>query len=148
MIGLKNLELLQPNVLDPEHCGAGMVGELEQPISETAFLQKVADCLITPCLRHSSLTGRPVKKVAVCGGSGSPFLLDAIQHHVDAYLTADIKYHDFFAPSDILLVDGGHFETEQFTIYLIRNMILKKFPNFAAEICDTHTNAVNYFCNY
>ena len=147
-LGLKNLVLLQPNVLDPECCGAGMVGEFEQPFSEHDFLHLVADCLVTPCLRHSALTGRPIRKVALCGGSGSPFLPDALNHHVDAYLTADIKYHDFFAPPDILLVDGGHFETEQFTKQLIRDMIKKKFPTFAAEITDINTNAVHYYWNY
>ena len=145
-LGLRNLRLLQPNILDPDCCGAGMVGEFEKPMSELDFLNLVADRIGTPCLRHSALTGHQIKKIGLCGGSGSPFLHDAIEHHVDAYLTADIKYHDFFAPDNILLVDGGHFETEQFTKELIEVLIKKKFPNFAAEIAETNTNAVHYFC--
>lgn len=145
-LGLKQLKLLQPSMKDSEHCGAGMVGELERPMGEAEFLGHVADCIGSPCLRHSALTGKQIKKVGLCGGSGSPFILDAIRNRVDAYLTADIKYHDFFAPDGLLLVDGGHFETEQFTKELILQNIQKKFPTFAAEIAETNTNSVHYFC--
>ena len=145
-LGLKNLHLLQPSANEPKVCGAGMIGEFDVPMEEVGFLSLVADKIGSPCLRHSAMTGRKIKKVALCGGSGSPFMGDALKNHVDAYLTADIKYHDFFIPEgDILLVDGGHFETEQFTKELIYELIRKKFPTFAAEIAETRTNAVYYF---
>ncbi|MBQ6769518.1 MAG: Nif3-like dinuclear metal center hexameric protein [Bacteroidales bacterium] len=129
-----------------QQAGAGMVGELENPMEEIDFLQLVSVTLSSPCLRHSALTGRKIKKVALCGGSGSPFMGDALRQKADAYLTADIKYHDFFIPEGrILLVDGGHFETEQFTKELIRGLIQKKFPTFAAVIAETNTNSVHYF---
>ena len=146
-LGLTNLILLQPSSTDPEVCGAGMLGEFASPLEETDFLALVADRIGSPCLRHSALTGRKVHKVALCGGSGTPFMPDALRQQADAYLTADIKYHDFFVPEGrILLVDGGHFETEQFTKQLIKELIQKKIPNFAAEIAVTNTNAVHYFC--
>ena len=145
-LGLKNLHLLQPSEVEPECCGAGMMGEFENAIGEKEFLRLVAEVIGSPCLRHSALTGRAIKKVALCGGSGSPFMQDALRQNADAYLTADIKYHDFFVPEgNILLVDGGHFETEQFTKELIVELIRKKFPTFAAEIAETRTNAVYYF---
>jgi len=145
-LGLKNLNLLQPSESEPEVCGAGMIGEFDTAMEEKDFLQLVAETIGSPCLRHSVLTGRKVKKVALCGGSGSPFMPDALRQKVDAYLTADIKYHDFFVPEgNVLLVDGGHFETEQFTKELICELIRKKFPTFAAEIAETRTNAVYYF---
>ena len=145
-LGLKHLHLLQPSEAEPEHCGAGMIGEFEHPMSETDFLGLVAETIGSPCLRHSALTGRMIQKVALCGGSGSPFMPDALRSRVDAYLTADIKYHDFFVPEgNVLLVDGGHFETEQFTKELICELIKKKFPTFAAEIAETKTNSVHYF---
>lgn len=146
-LGLTNLRLLQPSEADPEICGAGMVGEFNIPMSEEDFLNLVANTIESSCLRHSALTGRKITKVALCGGSGTPFMSDALRQKADAYLTADIKYHDFFVPEgNILLVDGGHFETEQFTKELIRDIIKKKFPTFAAEIAATNTNAVHYFC--
>ena len=145
-LGLKNLLFLQPSAEEPEVCGVGMIGEFDTAMEEKDFLQLVAETIGSPCLRHSVLTGRKVKKVALCGGSGSPFMPDALRQKVDAYLTADIKYHDFFVPEgNVLLVDGGHFETEQFTKELICELIRKKFPTFAAEIAETRTNAVYYF---
>ena len=146
-LGLTDLHLLQPSENEPEVCGAGMVGELARPMEELDFLGLVATAIGSPCLKHSALTGRPIQKVALCGGSGTPFMSDALRQKADAYLTADIKYHDFFVPEgNILLVDGGHFETEQFTKDLIKDIIQKKFPNFAAEIAETVTNSVHYFC--
>jgi dinuclear metal center YbgI/SA1388 family protein len=145
-LGLRNLKLLQPSVSEPEVCGAGMVGELEYPMEEVDFLNLVVKTIDSPCLRHSALTGRKIQKVALCGGAGVPFMADALKNQADAYLTADIKYHDFFLPEgNILLVDGGHFETEQFTKELLCDLIRKKFPKFAAEIAETRTNAVYYF---
>ena len=145
-LGLKNLQLLQPSETAPELCGIGMIGEFDNAKSETDFLGLVAETIGTPCLRHSALTGRKIQKVALCGGSGTPFMPDAMRQKADAYLTADIKYHDFFVPEgNILLVDGGHFETEQFTKELIVEIIRKKFPTFAAEIAETKTNSVHYF---
>ena len=145
-LGLKNLHFLQPSTAEPELCGVGMMGELDSPLDETDFLNLVSDTIGSSCLRHSALTGHNIQKVALCGGSGVPFLQDAIRQEADAYLTADIKYHDFFIPEgNILLIDGGHFETEQFTKDLLCELIRKKFPTFAAEIAETKTNSVHYF---
>lgn len=129
-----------------QQAGAGMVGEFENPMEEVDFLQLVSETIDSPCLRHSAMTGCQIKRVALCGGSGSPFMGEAMRQKADAYLTADIKYHDFFIPENaMLLVDGGHFETEQFTKELIYELIRKKFPTFAAEIAETKTNSVHYF---
>ena len=145
-LGLKDLHLLQPSEAAPDICGSGMIGTFDNPMNETDFLGLVAEIIGSPCLRHSALIGRQIQKVALCGGSGTPFMTDAIRQKADAYLTADIKYHDFFVPEgNILLVDGGHFETEQFTKELIVELIRKKFPTFAAEIAETKTNSVHYF---
>ena len=145
-LGLKNLHILQPSAMESDLCGSGMVGEFEKPMEEFDFLNLVAETIGASCLRHSALTGRKIQKVALCGGSGVPFMADAMRCGADAYLTADIKYHDFFVPEgNILLVDGGHFETEQFTKELLCELVTKKFPTFAAEIAETNTNAVHYF---
>ncbi len=145
-LGLKNLRILQPSTPDPHLRGAGMIGEFDDALPEEEFLSRVATTLGSPCLRHSAFTGRSVKRVAMCGGSGSFLLPYACSQHADAFLTADVKYHDFFLPEgELLFVDGGHFETEQFTKELIYGLIRKKFPTFAAEIAETNTNSVHYF---
>ncbi|MBQ0130510.1 MAG: Nif3-like dinuclear metal center hexameric protein [bacterium] len=126
--------------------GSGMIGEFETEMPETDFLNLVSETIGTPCLRHSALTGRMIKRVALCGGAGSFLLDDAKSDKADAFLSADMKYHDFFEPDgDILMVDGGHFETEQFTKELIRDLIRKNFSTFAAEIAETNANSVHYF---
>ncbi|MCQ2319819.1 MAG: Nif3-like dinuclear metal center hexameric protein [Bacteroidales bacterium] len=126
--------------------GSGMIGEFENEMPEMDFLDLVSETIGTPCLRHSALTGGMIKRVALCGGAGSFLLGDAKSAQADAFLSADMKYHEFFEPDgDILLVDGGHFETEQFTKELIRDLIKKNFSTFAAEIAETNTNSVHYF---
>ena len=146
-MGLKNLEVLEPmNVEEDVVTGGGMVGELEKAMDEKEFLSLVKKNLGCDALRHSDFLGKRIKKVAVCGGSGF-FLLNNVKRcKADAYVTADIKYHDFFeADGQLLLVDAGHYETEQFTKELIADVILKKFCNFAVSISSVKTNSINYF---
>jgi putative NIF3 family GTP cyclohydrolase 1 type 2 len=124
--------------------GAGLVGELPAPMSEIDFLQWAKKCF-GGALRYSPLTGRPVEKVALCGGSGSFLLPDALQAGAQVLLTADHKYHQFFeADGQLVLADLGHYETEQFTKDLIANYLSEKFTNFAVLISETNTNPVNY----
>ena len=126
--------------------GGGMVGELDNAMDEKEFLAMVKRNLNAQALRHSALLGKRIKKVAVCGGSGF-FLLDNVKRcGADVYITGDVKYHDFFeADGKLLLVDAGHYETEQFTKKLIADVIIKKFCNFAVSISSVKTNSINYF---
>lgn len=126
--------------------GSGMVGEFSSPLNELEFLSKVKFSLGTGILRHTALTGKEIRKIAICGGAGF-FLLDrAKASGADAYITADIKYHEFFdADGALLLVDAGHYETEQFTIELLADYLQKYFPNFAVQKTEALTNPVRYF---
>lgn len=149
-LGLKDLQILSPNSVsrpdDDIQVGSGMIGVFEKEMSETDFMNLVKDKLNVAALRHSSLLSRPVKKVALCGGSGAFLIEDAKRCDADVYLTADVKYHDFFnADNEILIIDAGHFETEQFTKQLIADIILKKNPKFAVQISSVKTNSVHYF---
>ena len=96
-------------------------------------------------IRHTQILKEPIEKVAICGGSGS-FLINAAKaRQADVFITGDLKYHDFFeADGQILLVDIGHYESEQFTKELIYSILTKKFPTFALRISDVDTNPVNY----
>ncbi len=125
--------------------GAGMIGSLKEKMVEEDFLTHVCNKLGAKCLRHNKPTGRDIKKIAICGGSGSFLIQQAIKSGADAYVTADIKYHEFADTDDILLVDAGHFETEQFTKHLLKEVIIKKIPNFVALISEKSYNPVNYF---
>lgn len=126
--------------------GMGMVGELEEEISETTFLEKVKKTFGTGCIRHSQLLGKPIKKVAVLGGSGSFAIKNAAAAGADIFLTADLKYHDFYkAEQKLVLADIGHFESEQYTKNLLAAFLKKNFANFAVVLSKTETNPIKYF---
>jgi hypothetical protein len=125
--------------------GAGMVGELEQAMTESQFIQLAGQRMNCAIIKHTALRGRLIKKVAVCGGSGLSLLGDAIASGADIFLTSDIKYHDFFEPDGkIILADIGHYESEQFTIQHLVDRLKKKFPTFAAHSTGCITNPVQY----
>ncbi len=126
--------------------GSGMVGELPEAMPEEAFLRLVKNTFKTGCVKHTALQNRPVKKVALCGGSGSFLLKQAIALDSDAYISSDFKYHEFFdAEGRIVVADVGHFETEQFTPEIFYEVLSNKFANFATYLSETHTNPVHYF---
>ncbi|MFZ1610426.1 MAG: Nif3-like dinuclear metal center hexameric protein [Chitinophagales bacterium] len=128
-----------------QNIGAGMIGSFTHPMQETFFLESVKVKMKTECVRHTALLHKSIKKVAICGGSGSFLLQDAIRAGADAFISADFKYHQFFdADNKILIADIGHYESEQFTIPLIANLLQKKFPNFALHFSSINTNPVNY----
>ncbi len=125
--------------------GTGALGTLPQPMTEEAFLQQLKERFRTRCVRHSPLTGRPVRRVAVCGGTCSFLLPEAIRQQADVFVTADVKYHEFFdADGRILLADIGHYESEQVIKEVFHELLSKKFPNFALHFSKSITNPINY----
>jgi dinuclear metal center YbgI/SA1388 family protein len=125
--------------------GAGMIGELPEAVDAEVFLKQVKKNLQIGCIRHTNLKNKKIKKVAVCGGSGSFLINDAISCGADIYMTGDVKYHDFFIPENkMILADIGHYESEQFTKELIYTLLKKKFTTFALFISGANTNPVNY----
>lgn len=128
------------------HVGSGMTGFLDSPMDERDFLEHIKQSLQATVIRHTALRGRPVHKVAVCGGAGGFLLGKAIAAGADFFITADYKYHEFFdAEGKIVIADPGHFESEQFTSQLLLEIIRKKFPNFAIRLAETNTNPINYY---
>jgi dinuclear metal center YbgI/SA1388 family protein len=126
--------------------GLGCTGVFSDPVSEDHFLKLVSTVFDANGIRHSKFTGKLVNKVALCGGSGASLLNIAISSGADVFLTADVKYHDFFRTENrILLVDAGHFETEKYSREILKDLIIKKFPKFAVRFSETNTNPINYF---
>jgi dinuclear metal center YbgI/SA1388 family protein len=126
--------------------GSGMVGELKTAIPEDDFLNHVKKTFKVPVLKHTAKTGKDVKKVAICGGSGRFLLKNAIHSGADAFITSDFKYHEYFdADGRLLLIDTGHYESEQFTPEIFYDIIQKKFSTFAIHLSKINTNPVNYF---
>lgn len=128
-----------------QNIGLGMIGELDEEMSELSFLQMVKTKMQVEAIRHSSFLNKKIKKVAVLGGSGSEAISKAIQAGADAFLTADLKYHQFYeAENQILLADVGHFESERYTKNYIVDYLTKKMPNFAIILSEENTNPVKY----
>ncbi len=129
-----------------QNIGMGMVGDLKTPMDAQSFLADLKTKMNTECIRHSTLPDKPIQKVAVLGGSGSFAIQAAKASGADAFITADLKYHDFFsAENKILLADIGHYESEQFTKNLLVAYLTKKITNFAIILSKTNTNPVKYF---
>ncbi|MEL6987205.1 MAG: Nif3-like dinuclear metal center hexameric protein, partial [Bacteroidota bacterium] len=126
--------------------GSGLIGSLKEAMSAEAFLAYVKSCMDVHCIRHTAFLDKSIQKVAICGGSGSFLLQTAIAQKADAYISADFKYHEFFdADGQILILDIGHFESEQYTIQLLYDLINQKFSNFAVHYTDINTNPINYY---
>ena len=126
--------------------GMGCMGELPTAIEEKEFLKNIKEILGTPLLKHSALLNKKIKRVALLGGSGSFAIDTAKAKNCDVFITADMKYHDFFkSENQCLLVDVGHYESEQFTKKIIIEHLRKNFPNFAFISSKTDTNPVHYF---
>ena len=125
--------------------GSGIIGELETEEDELQFLNRLKQIFSIPAIKHSPLTGKKIKKIALCGGSGSFLIPKAIACQSDIFITGDVKYHDYFLAEDKLLIaDIGHFESEQYTKEIFFDIIRKKFPNFAVYYSGVNTNPINY----
>ena len=143
VLGLKNYNILIPK--EDENIGMGMIGDLPEPMQEEDFLKFTKKTFKTNGIRFSSKIGKSVKKIAVLGGSGSFAISNAIQKKADVYISADFKYHDFFkAEGKILLIDVGHYESEQFTKNLLVEYLTKKFTSFAIILSEKSTNPIYY----
>ena len=128
-----------------QNIGLGMIGELKSEMNEKDFLLFVKNKMQTEAIRHSQFIGKPINKVAVLGGSGSFAIKSAISAGADAFLTADLKYHNFYeAENQILLADIGHFESERYTKNYIVEFLRKKILNFAIILSEENTNPVKY----
>ena len=124
--------------------GLGKIGELGKPIDEKQLLELLKQQFGLQNLRHSPLLGKKIKKIAVCGGSCS-FLIQKAKRKADVFITADVKYHEFFeAENDLLIIDIGHFESEQYSKDIFYDIISKKFSNFAVHFSEINTNPINY----
>ncbi len=129
-----------------QQVGSGVIGELESAFDEKAFLQQIKDIFNLQVIRHTPLLNKKVKKVALCGGAGSFLIGKAMAAGADFYITADVKYHEFFdANGKMVIADIGHWESEQFTTDLLIDILQSKFPTFAVLKSKVKTNPLHYF---
>ena len=126
--------------------GSGIIGHLAEPKDAAKFLSDLKAIVGVAVIKHSPILEKPIQKIAICGGAGSFLISQAIQAGADIFITADLKYHEFFeANNKLILADIGHWESEQFTIDLLAEVLQTKFPTFAVLKSAVSTNPVHYF---
>lgn len=145
----EKLSLQNPVILalkNNQVIGSGVIGTLKTEISSIDFLRFLKERMELRAIRHTKLLPKKISKVAVCGGSGSFLLQNAIKASADAFVTSDFKYHEFFdAENHLIIADIGHYESEQYTKELLRDIISKNFPNFATYLSQVNTNPIQYY---
>lgn len=146
-LGLINPQILSPKKEDRPDIGAGMIGELAEAMKPADFMAHVARKFHCGGIRYAGPDeNHPIKRVAICGGAGSFLITTAMAAGADAFVTGDITYHKYFDQEDkMLLMDIGHYESEQFTSQLIRSYLSEKFSTFAVHLSATYTNPVRYY---
>ena len=144
-IGLTHVEVLDPRADGWLNAGAGVVGELPEPEAEEAFLRRIKQTFEVGCVKHTALTGRQIRRVALCGGAGAFLMPEAIKKGADAFITGEIKYHDYFGRAEeILLAEIGHYESEQYTKEIFKKIISEQFTEVRVMMTSVNTNPINY----
>lgn len=137
---------LQPLLNENQEVGAGAVGQLDPGLEMGDFLRFLKENMGLEVFKHTKPLDKKVRKVAVCGGSGSFLLKNAIRSGADVFVTSDFKYHEFFdAENHLMICDIGHYESEVFTKDLLYTYLLEKFDNFALYLSEVNTNPVTYY---
>ncbi len=145
-LGLTNCKILQPKNPEIPTIGAGIIGRLPSTMAEKEFLIFLKERMKINTIRHTQFLGKKIEFIALCGGSGRFLLSSALRQGADVFVSADFKYHEFFdANNQILIADIGHYESEQFTIELLQQLINENFSTFAAHSTRMDTNPIKYF---
>lgn len=143
-LGLVNRRFLSPHPSQAE-AGSGLVGELPQEMAVEEFLHKVKETFCAGCLKHNACSRRTVRTVALCGGGGAFLLPQAVREGADVFLTGEFKYHDWFGhEDDLLMVEIGHYESEQYTTEIFQSIIREVCPALPVRQTSVCTNPINY----
>lgn len=125
--------------------GSGVIGELDTAMKEVDFLQWIKQVFHVGAVKYSPLRGKEIQRVALCGGSGGLLLPQAQREGADIYITGEVKYHDYFFYQDkMLIADIGHYESEQYTMELLKEVLLTSCPTLQVYITEHNTNPINY----
>lgn len=144
MIGLGDLQFLENKNADVP-AGAGVIGELPVAEDEREFVMRLKRLFNIRCVRHNNFHERKIRRVALCGGSGGFLLNNAITQGADAFLTGEMRYHDYFGhDNDLLIVEMGHYESEQYTIDILAEILNSRFPELKIIKTSLNTNPINY----
>ena len=144
-LGLVNGRFFAQKQVDGVEAGSGVVGELPQPMAAKDFIQLVKERFQVECAMCNELLARPVRKVAICGGAGDFLLDDAMREGADAFITGEMHYHVYFDhEQQVQICVIGHYQSEQYTSEIFRDIIQRECPGVRTEIAETNTNPIKY----
>lgn len=146
-IGLCNVKVLmsKPGV---DGAGAGVIGTLAEPMNKNSFISMVKNVFHVDCVRCNNWKAGDIRTVAVCGGAGAFLIPNAESAGADVFITGEIGYHRFFGYEDcMLLMEIGHFESEQYTLDILKDIISGVSPELPVFHTGVRTNPVDYICN-
>lgn len=145
-MGLHNVHFMSTKMVDGVECGSGVIGEFEEPIAADDFIILLKKAFCVECVEANQLLRRPIKKVAMCGGSGSFLLDEAVDAGADAFLTGEMHYHEYFGrEQQIQIAVIGHYQSEQYTSEIFRDIIERECQGVKCFIAETCTNPIMYF---
>ena len=143
ILGLTGVKALDEH---PDGNGAGIIGLFKEPLTEHQLLALIKDKFGVACIRHNGELGRKISRMAVCGGAGAFLTEKAVEEGADAFMTGEIGYHRFFGYDGVIkLIETGHFESEQFTVNLIADILNESFPGLNVIKTRIKTNPINYY---
>ena len=145
-LGLGECRFFAQKAVDGIEAGSGVVGELPQPMAAQDFVQLVKRQFQVECAQCNELLQRPVQRVAICGGAGDFLLPDALREGADAFITGEMHYHQYFGYEQrIQICVIGHYQSEQYTAEIFRDIIQRDCPGVRTEIAETVTNPIHYY---
>jgi len=145
LIGLENCRWLSDQSRDSLHCGSGLVGELPKALSDKEFAAFLADTFKVECLQHSECKGKLIRRVALCGGAGAFLLKNAIECGADSFVCGEFHYHDYFENHGVFLAELGHYQSEQFTVDLLSDILSSGCTGVSIIKTSINTNPIRYY---
>ena len=142
LIDLQDLRWLQP--MEGMDGGSGLIGTLPRPERDSDFLRRIKQIFGVECLRHSGCSGREIRTVALCGGAGAFLMRNAVRQGADCFVTGEFHYHDYFENDGMLLAELGHFQSEQYTIGLLADLLKAGCPSVEVVETSVNTNPTRY----
>jgi dinuclear metal center YbgI/SA1388 family protein len=144
-LGLRHSRFFAQKTVDGIEAGSGVVGELSRPMAALDFIGLVKKQFHCECVQCNQVLQRPVRNVAVCGGAGDFLLPDAVSLGADAFITGEMHYHQYFGyEQQIQICVIGHYQSEQYTAEIFRDIIQRECPGVRTEIAEANTNPIVY----
>ena len=144
-LGLTDVGFMSPKRVGETECGSGVIGTLPEPMASDDFVLKVKQAFGVECAMTNELLRRKVSRVAICGGAGDFLLDEAVGQGADAFITGEMHYHQYFGyEQQIQICVIGHYQSEQFTTEVFRDIIGRECPDVKTYIAETNTNPILY----